>query len=166
MVGTIPSEIGLLTDLAILNMEQGNLTGTIPTELGLLQDLIYIDLDFNELTGTLTPELLSLTKLTQLDLNNNKLSGSVNGIGVFPAMEFLQLSSNLFTGTIPAEVGTYNNLLAFTIHETNVTGNMPPNVCDLLVSNGNGGRLGTLIADCRLPDPKVNCTCCTDCRRS
>jgi len=149
-------------------MERGKLTSTIPTEIGQLQNLIFIDLDFNELTGTLTSELLSLSSLTQLDLNNNKLSGSINGIGVFPDMEFLQLHKNQFTGTVPQAVGTYTELSAFTLHGTSISGTMPASVCNLRSNRGNGGVLTSLIADCAgtvdivCPTP----SCCTDCRSS
>jgi len=34
LIGTIPTEIGLLTDLAIWGMERGGLTGSIPTQIG------------------------------------------------------------------------------------------------------------------------------------
>jgi hypothetical protein len=91
LVGTIPTEIGFLTDLAIWGMERGSLTSTIPTEIGLLTNLIFLDLDFNDLSGSLSAELLSLSSLTQLDVNDNRLSGSISGVGVFPAMEFLQV---------------------------------------------------------------------------
>lgn len=91
LVGTIPTEIGLLEDLAIWGMERGGLEGPIPTEIGKLTNLIFLDLDFNQLSGSLSSELLSLTSLTQLDLNNNRMTGSINGIGVFPDLEFLQL---------------------------------------------------------------------------
>ncbi|KAL7577641.1 hypothetical protein ACA910_015158 [Epithemia clementina (nom. ined.)] len=164
LVGTIPSEMGLLTDLAIWGMERGGLTSTIPTEIGRLTNLIFLDLDFNELSGSLTSELLSLSSLTQLDLNDNQFTGSINGIGVFPAMEFLQIHANLFTGTVPEAVGNYTNMTVFTLHRTNVTGVMPDSVCDLLLSAGNGGTLTSLIADCEIPDPDIICDCCTDCR--
>jgi Leucine-rich repeat (LRR) protein len=145
-------------------MERGGLTSTIPTEVGLMTNLIFIDLDFNALTGSLSSELLSLSSLTQLDLNNNQLTGSIEGIGVFPELQFLQLHDNLFTGTVPEGVGTFSNLAAFTLHETEISGVMPQSVCDLLATEGNGGVLGSLIADCSLPNPDIECTCCTDCR--
>ena len=162
--GTIPSEIGLLTDLAIWGMERGNLTSTIPTEVGLLTNLVFLDLDYNQLTGSLTTQLLSLSSLTQLDLNNNELTGSINGIGVFPDMEFLQIHDNFFTGTVPEAVGSFSNLAAFTLHETEISGSMPGSVCDLLLSEENGGVLTSLIADCETPNPDIVCECCTDCR--
>jgi hypothetical protein len=164
LVGVIPSEIGLLTDLSIWGMERGGLTSTIPTEIGLLTNLIFLDLDFNDLSGSLSSELLSLSSLTQLDVNDNRLTGSINGIGNFPAMEFLQLHSNFFTGTVPIGVGTFSNLFAFTLHETSIGGTMPEEVCALLQTRGNGGRLGSLISDCNEPNPDIVCTCCTDCR--
>jgi Leucine-rich repeat (LRR) protein len=145
-------------------MEKGGLTSTIPTEIGLMSNLIFLDLDFNALTGSLSSELLSLTSLTTLDINNNKFSGSINGIGVFPNMTFLQVHENFFTGTVPQAVGTYSNLGAFTLHQTAISGVLPTSICDLLETAGNGGVLTSLIADCGGPTPDIVCTCCTDCR--
>jgi hypothetical protein len=94
-------------------------------------------------------------------LNNNQLTGSINGIGVFPAMEFLQLHDNFFTGTVPSAVGTFSGLAAFTLHETLISGSMPAEVCDLL---SPPGILTSLIADCGGQVPDIICPCCTDCR--
>lgn len=145
-------------------MERGGLEGKIPTEVGLLTNLIFIDLDFNQLTGSLHSELLSLSSLTQLDINDNQMTGSVSGIGVFPAMEFLQLHNNSFTGTVPEAVGTYSKLEAFTLHESRITGTMPLSVCGLLRNVSLGGVLDSLIADCGGLEPEIMCECCTDCR--
>lgn len=163
-MGTIATEIGLLTDLLVWGMERGRLSSTIPTEVGKLTNLIFIDLDYNQLTGTLTSELLSLNLLTQLDLNNNRLSGNILGVTGYPRMEFMQFHDNLFTGIIPSEIGLYTSLSAFTVHESLLSGDMPQEVCDLLLSSGNGGVLTSLIADCTPPNANINCSCCTDCR--
>jgi len=69
------------------------LSSTIPSEIGLLTNLVFVDLDFNELTGILPTELYLLTKLETLDLNDNLLEGNIDSIGVFENMEFLQLQS-------------------------------------------------------------------------
>ena len=71
--------------------------GTIPSEIGDLTNLIFLDLDFNSLTGSIPTELYTLSDLTQLDLNNNQLTGNVAGIGSFPKIEFLV---SLFTHTL------------------------------------------------------------------
>jgi len=163
-VGTIPTEIALLEKLKIWGMERGGLEGKIPTEVGLLRNLIFIDLDFNMLTGSLSSELLSLTRLTQLDINDNRMTGSIEGIGVFPNMEFLQLHNNSFTGTVPQAVGRYSKLEAFTLHASDITGVMPQSVCNLLRNASLGGVLDSLIADCGGLEPNILCDCCTDCR--
>jgi hypothetical protein len=164
LVGTIPTEIALLTGLKIWGMERGGLTGQIPTEVGLLQELIFIDLDYNQLTGSLSSEILSLGKLTQFDINDNRLTGSIEGIGGFPFLTFLQLHNNFFTGTVPEAVGTYANLSTFTLHETAISGTMPDSVCRLVASANLGGNLTSLIADCGGLDPDIVCDCCTSCR--
>jgi Leucine-rich repeat (LRR) protein len=163
--GTVPTEIGLLSELEVWGMERGNLTGPIPTEIGRLRKLIFIDLDFNQLSGSLSSELLSLNLLTQLDLNDNQLTGSVEGLGQFPYMEFLQIHRNDFTGTVPEGIGAYTSMTAFTLHETLISGTMPSSVCDLVqVTPGDGKFLTSLIADCAAPVPDIICDCCTDCR--
>ena len=64
---------------------------TIPTEVGLLQNLVILDFDFNVLSGSLPNELSNLKRLTQLDMNNNFLTGSLSSIiRNFPLMEFMQ----------------------------------------------------------------------------
>jgi hypothetical protein len=176
-------------------MERGGLTGTIPSEIGFLSNLIFLDLDFNQLTGSLPDELFSLTNLTQLgkycdfvtlvavsiavlvrshtcflnatfaiptDVNDNMLTGSINNVGVFTKMEFLQIHANDFTGTVAPEIGNFTRLAAFTLHETLISGEMPDEVCNLFSS----GSLETLIADCDGVSPNIECDCCTDCRPS
>lgn len=166
LVGTIPTEIGLLTDLIIWGMERGTLTGQLPSEIGLLSQLIFLDLDFNDLSGSLPTEIYLLTGLTQFDINNNRFSGKIDQMGVFDQLQFLQIHANLFTGEVPASMGALNQLTTFTLHETSFTGEMPGSVCDLLVTNG--GLLSSLIADCAIPfnslAPEIICNCCTDCR--
>jgi hypothetical protein len=163
LVGTVPTELGLLHDLQVWGMEQGGLTGPIPTQIGELKNLTFIDLDFNELTGTLPSELFSLVHLTQLDINSNNFVGNINGIDSFPSMTFLQLHDNSFTGTVPEGVASYVNMTAFTLHKTQITGTMPIDMCNLLVKNG--GVLDALIADCAGSTRDIECACCTDCRR-
>jgi hypothetical protein len=52
IVGTIPSEISALVQLEYWAMEQGGLFSTIPSSIGALENLLLLDLDFNKLTGT------------------------------------------------------------------------------------------------------------------
>ena len=53
------------------------LSGTIPAELGYLSELREMYLNNNKLVGTIPPTLGHLTKLKVLDLNNNDLTGNI-----------------------------------------------------------------------------------------
>jgi Leucine-rich repeat (LRR) protein len=58
--GTVPTSIGMLTNLDFLDLGDNNLNGTIPTELGLLSNLEVLDLYSNRFNGTVPASLASL----------------------------------------------------------------------------------------------------------
>ena len=60
--GSIPAELGDLTELQTLDLRSNQLTGTIPGELGELTNLESLVLWSNQLTGTIPAELGDLTK--------------------------------------------------------------------------------------------------------
>ena len=66
--GTLPSELGSLSQLRVLNIDESQLSGTLPAGLGMLSELRIILLASNpQLSGTL-PALGMLTSLKELDL--------------------------------------------------------------------------------------------------
>ena len=73
--GTIPTELGNLTNLTELWLAQNQLTGNIPTELGNLTNLTSLYLIINQLSGSIPTELGNLTNLTSLSLGVNQLTG-------------------------------------------------------------------------------------------
>ncbi len=75
--GTIPPELGSLTNLTDLWLDNNQLSGAIPPELGNLSSLIRLSLYSNELSGPIPPELGNLSSLEQLFLNDNELSGKL-----------------------------------------------------------------------------------------
>ena len=148
----------MFKNLKYLGMQQGGLSGTIPTEIGTLTNLSILDFDFNQLTGTLPTELISLSKLTQFDVNDNKLSGSISVVGGLGlGMNFISLHKNAFTGVVPDAIGAYTNLKTFTVHQTQICGKMPESVCKLFEL-----RLEHLIYNCndQCTVPYARCTDC------
>ncbi|KAI8909831.1 hypothetical protein EDD86DRAFT_206335, partial [Gorgonomyces haynaldii] len=69
--GSVPKELGQLTQITSLVLNQGNLTGEIPPELGNLNQLQELDLSSNNLVKQIPSELGKLVKLINLNLTNN-----------------------------------------------------------------------------------------------
>ncbi|MDX9928928.1 MAG: M64 family metallopeptidase [Bacteroidales bacterium] len=80
LTGSLPSELGQLSNLENLYLSCNHLDGEIPVELGQLQKLMYFDLSFNYYEGEIPGEiavLYSLPTLTELDITNNRFSGVI-----------------------------------------------------------------------------------------
>ena len=77
LTGSIPPEIGNLTNLGYLWLSDNQLTGSIPTEIGNLTNLERLYLYSNQLTGSIPPEIGNLTNLTYLYLHFNQLTNSL-----------------------------------------------------------------------------------------
>ncbi len=77
--GSIPSQFGNLANLKVLYLTGNGLSGSIPASLGSLTNLTSLELNINDLTGDIPIELENLTKLEQLKLADNELTGCVPG---------------------------------------------------------------------------------------
>ena len=80
MPGTEGSWFGIglgSDDVNDIQLNNNNLNGTIPSEIGNLSDLIGLYLNHNQLTGNIPSELGNLINLTNLCLHENQLTGSI-----------------------------------------------------------------------------------------
>ena len=130
--GTIPPELGNLTNLEGLYLWENELNGSIPSELGKLTNLVWLRLSHNELTGTIPPELGRLTNLIWLGLGDNKLSGTIPvELGNLYNLERLFLSKNQLSGTIPPELGSLTNLIWLALGDNELSGTIPAELGNL-----------------------------------
>jgi Leucine-rich repeat (LRR) protein len=103
--GSIPKEIGNLTNLEYLVLGDNQLIGSIPPEIGNLTNLLTLDLSGNQLTGSIPPEIGNLTNLAALILAQNQLTGHIpKEIGNLTNLTWLILSQNQLTGFIPTKI--------------------------------------------------------------
>ena len=158
LIGTIPTEIGNLQSLTILDLsDQTNLSGPIPISIGNLLNLEHLFLNGNELSdgipmilgslnnlvtlwlsannlgGTIPPELGNLSNLETLLLSENQLTGTIPvELGDLNSLRVLRLSFNELSGEIPSELGLLSNLTSLSLRYNNLTGAIPEAIYDLI----------------------------------
>jgi Leucine-rich repeat (LRR) protein len=149
LVGTIPSSLGNLAELSVLQLYANNLSGTIPTELGNLSKVYYIQISNtmlsgsiptsfgrlssltdltmadNQLTGILPAELANLTKLKRIYLPNNQLTGSIDVLVNLPELGEIFLQSNRLTGSLPTSLGNLPKLKYVYLNDNQLSGSIP-----------------------------------------
>lgn len=154
---TIPSELGLLTQLTYLSLYDKQLTSTIPSELSLLTQLTQLHVYNNVLTGSIPSEISLLTQLQYLSFNDNELTGSIsNEIGLLTQLAGLSLENNALTGSIPSEIGLLTQLTGYLrLNNNELSGTIPSSLCPLTYGGGQGL---TIHIDCG----EITCACCTD----
>ena len=126
LAGSIPSDVGSLTNLKILNLRDNELTGSIPAELGNLTNLERLELHRNGLTGPIPPSLGNLADLRLLYLNDNGLTGTIpSSLGRLSNLRHLTLWRNQLTGQIPGGLGDLANLERLALTSNELTGPIP-----------------------------------------
>ena len=130
--GSIPPELGSLTNLASLDLAYNNLTGRIPAELGNPVNLRWINFTSNNLTGTIPLELANLERLTMLALGGNALGGEIPPeLGNLASLTELYLWRNNLKGSIPPELGRLAYLTKLYLGGNDLTGSIPPELGSL-----------------------------------
>ena len=86
-------------------------SGTLPPQLGGLTNLFTLDAQGLKISGTLPTQLGQLSALHFLRLNDNLISGALpTQLGTLRRLETLDLYSNAFAGDLPSELGELINL--------------------------------------------------------
>ena len=178
--GTIPTEIGLLTQITSLELDDTGLTGSIPSALEDLTQLQHLLLNVNQLTSSIPSALGNLTHLVELRLNENQLNGTIpSTLGNLKQLTLLRVHVNQLGGTIPSTLGHLNQLTSLSLRDNQLNGTIPSSLGELTRLTGlwlfNNTQLkGTIPSalcsvpniDIRIDCANIVCACCFDANHS
>jgi Leucine-rich repeat (LRR) protein len=108
LMGTLPTENGLLTSLELLTMENNMMVGAIPTELCHLTNLKRLNLGQNQFRFTIPSCIGQLSKLEYLYVHENDLTDRLpESMKQLHLLQHLIINGNALTGDPTA---IWNNL--------------------------------------------------------
>uniref|UniRef100_A0ACD5VEQ0 Uncharacterized protein n=2 Tax=Avena sativa TaxID=4498 RepID=A0ACD5VEQ0_AVESA len=158
--GYIPSDIGNLVGLSVLEIEHTLMSGLIPESIGKLVNLVQLYLENNSFSGLIPPSIGNLTQLEWLLAPNNNLQGPIpanlgalkslqilnmsmnynlNGsipkevLGLTSLSSYLDLSYNSLSGPIPSEIGGLHNLNKLILSGNHFSGEIPASIGNCVV---------------------------------
>jgi Leucine-rich repeat (LRR) protein len=149
LTGAIPASLGSIPDLSGINLSRNRLTGAIPpTIFSKSAGYVYLYLSHNNLSGPIPADVTGMS-FAQLDLSRNALTGDTSGLFgqgkalqyidlsrnafnfdlsrvVFPEqLDFVELSHNAITGSIPTQVANLSKLQFFNVSYNRLCGALP-----------------------------------------
>ncbi|KAI7731220.1 hypothetical protein M8C21_002676, partial [Ambrosia artemisiifolia] len=99
-----------------------------------------------DLDGVLPPSLAKLPYIKTIDLARNYLHGTIPPEWASTKLEFLSLESNMFSGSVPSELGKLENLASLILNANNLSGELPvelnslANLTELRLTSNNFNR--------------------------
>lgn len=133
--GSIPPQIGKLTELTHLDLSGNFLTGELPVSLANLTQLVELHLSQNHIYGSIPSKIGSMKNLIDLNLGDNHLVGAIPpSLSQLTKLTFLYLNGNQINGSIPLEIGNLENLIYLLLNDNNLTG----------LSHGIGGLINLI----------------------
>ncbi|KAL5862140.1 hypothetical protein ACOSQ3_003425 [Xanthoceras sorbifolium] len=140
--GHIPVEVeAYLPSLTILNISRNALEENIPSSIGDMNSLKILDLSYNHLLGEIPEHLaesqifssanFNLRNLYSLQLDGNYFSGKIPDSLSNTSLYGLYLSDNKLSGKIPSWLGNMTTLVELAMPNNHLEGPIPPEFCHL-----------------------------------
>ncbi|WZZ33259.1 hypothetical protein YC2023_016660 [Brassica napus] len=120
--GEIPSSLGNLSRLTLVDLSLNNLIGEIPASIGYLNNLRELilekplELSNNLLIGEIPASIKNLNGLRFMNLGRNSLSGNFRiTFGNLTKLTDFYIHCNNFTSTLPSDMSGFHNLEGFSL---------------------------------------------------
>lgn len=159
MTGTLPSSMGLLSQLERILLQKNQLFGAVPASIGNCSRLVHLRLSQNKFSGEIPPSICNLSRLAYLSLRTNELSGTIpecigsrltqltylglyqnllvgslpNSLSLLSRLDTLDLGSNALNGSIPSSIGSLNRLRYLYLNTNKLSGSIPSSVGALVL---------------------------------
>lgn len=125
--GEIPSSLGLLNRLRVLDLSGNKFEACLPDSLGNLSRLLKLDLSFNAFGCRIPESLGGLQSLEFLDLSFNRFGsfGVPLFVGEVPTLKEVYLSGNSLSGAIPEIWENLGGIERLGLSEMGLVGSIP-----------------------------------------
>ncbi|KAK3432387.1 hypothetical protein EUGRSUZ_E04279 [Eucalyptus grandis] len=123
--GTIPSELGSVKSLDILDLSSNNFSGGLPIQL-LDGKLNVLSVAYNNLQGEIVLSNHTMNPgLSRLRLEHNLFNGSLSFLSSIVNLRELDVSNNIFTGKLPRLIANMSSLVALDLSKNQLDGLIP-----------------------------------------
>ncbi|XP_077247322.1 leucine-rich repeat extensin-like protein 6 [Tasmannia lanceolata] len=151
ITGSLPEELGLLTDLALFHINSNSFCGTIPKSFHNLHLLLELDLSNNLFSGRFPPVLLSLPSLKYLDIRFNQFEGAVPDALFDLNLDAIFINNNGFRFTLPENIGN-SPVSVLVLANNKLNGCLPPSLEKMAGTLNEVILLNTGITGCVPPE--------------
>ena len=129
---SIPSELFQLSNVVGINLSWNRITGTLHSNIGLLQNIRFLELNNNILSGNIPLVLFTLPFVKEINLEQNSFSGPLfqdnNTLEYSTSLNYISLSGNQLTGSIPSIIRNFHNLVQLVLDRNSLTGSIPHDI--------------------------------------
>lgn len=91
--------------VAGIDLNHADIAGYLPTQLGLLTDLALFHINTNRFCGIVPKSFKNMSLLHELDISNNRFAGPFPKVVLhLPSLKYLDIRFNEFEGTLPTKL--------------------------------------------------------------
>uniref|UniRef100_J3N264 Receptor kinase-like protein Xa21 n=2 Tax=Oryza brachyantha TaxID=4533 RepID=J3N264_ORYBR len=121
------------TSLRGVTLQNNRLGGALPNSItNLSEHLQLLDLRFNEITNKIPVGIGNFPNLIKLGLSSNRFTGLIpDNIGRLTMLQFLTLENNLLSGRMPSLLGNLTQLQHLSVDNNNLDGPLPASLGNL-----------------------------------